>query len=311
MKVILLLLLLLLGCQPVVESTDPKDAAASDPEAREVRVATWNVRNLFDAVDDRYHDEVPSKKEYQATLREKRAVVEALDADFLALQEVETVKVLEELNQGLSRPYPHVGLIEGNDQMRGIDVAFLSRLPVKAVRSHRDHDLPDLEGISPHHPFSRDCLEVDLDTEPKMILLVNHLKSQKGKEVKKSATKRRAQSQGVVEIATELEALEPGVAIVVLGDLNDRPGSWAVEPLFQAFHDPFQGLAREQRITHRYRKDGSALDHILLNPRAQEVASKPRVWQGLARETSDHDPVSLQFSLRFAAPTQEARTWTK
>lgn len=268
------------------------------------------MRNLFDAVDHRYQDDVLTPDQLRKKLAETKAVLEALDGDFVALQEVENIEVLQELNQGLDRPYPQLGLIEGNDQMRGIDVAFLSRLPVKAVRSHREHDLPDLEGISARHPFSRDCLEVELDCQPPLLLLVNHLKSQKGKEIKKSATKRRAQSEGVVEIAQELMALQPEAGVVVLGDLNDRPDSWAVEPLFQAFHDPFEGLSREQRITHRYRKDGSALDHILLSPRAREVASLPRVWQGLARDTSDHDPVSLHFLVKFN-PQVEARIWTE
>jgi endonuclease/exonuclease/phosphatase family metal-dependent hydrolase len=279
---------------------------ANPSELAYFRLASWNVRNLFDDVDDPYYDETPNTQEYQAKLRELVVVIDEVEADFLALQEVENLASLSAANSLLRNPYPQVGLIEGNDQMRGIDVAFLSRLPVKEVISHADFNLPAQAGEQRTHRFSRDCLEVRLDTEPSVVVLINHFKSARG-DAKKSAQKRRAQAEGVVRIAS---TIEPEEAVFIVGDLNGRPDEWALEPLFQQFQDPFAGLPPETRITHRYKKGGSALDHILLDPEAAKISSNARIWSDIARETSDHNPVSVELSLGKAMQAP-AKVWAE
>ena len=299
-----LFLVVAYGCAPVktVQAQAPEKSTGAVPASDYFRLATWNVRNLFDDIDDPYHDETPNTQEYQAKLRELVAVIEEVEADFIALQEVENLASLSEMNSMLANPYPQVGLIEGNDQMRGIDVAFLSRMPVKEVISHAALDLPVQAGEQRTHRFSRDCLEVRLDTEPSVVILINHFKSARG-DAKKSAQKRRAQAEGVVQIAS---AIAPQEAVFIVGDLNGRQDEWALEPLFQQFQDPFAGLPPETRITHRYKKGGSALDHILLDPEAANLSSNARIWSDVARDTSDHNPVSVELSLGkvVQAPTK-------
>ena len=299
-----LLLLSLWGCQPQASSPPPLPAStvtAQRAQGSDYRVASWNVRNLFDAVDHPNQDEVLKPKAYQAKLKELKVVVEALDADFLALQEVENLSCLEDLNRSLERPYPQMGLLEGNDRQRGIDVAFLSRLPVAEVRSHAEHVLPSHPDTPKRYHFSRDCLEVQLAILPPVTLLVNHLKSSRGGS-KRSAAKRRVQALGVVEIAAVVENPEGG-CLVILGDLNDRQDSWSLEPLFEKFYDAFEKVPAAQRVTHRWRKGGSALDHILLDEDGRKISGEARIWRDLARQTSDHDPVSVQMTL---APLQPA-----
>ncbi|MFA5507258.1 MAG: endonuclease/exonuclease/phosphatase family protein [Vulcanimicrobiota bacterium] len=289
---LLILVLLLAGCVPPARGEVPTEETRAT-EGQYYRVVTWNVRNLFDDVDHPYQDETPSSAEYQQKLRELAAVLDEVDADFIALQEVENLPALSALNELLQNPYPQIGLLEGNDQIRGIDVAFLSRLPVREVVSHASMDLPKQPGDNHNHHFSRDCLEVRLEVDPPVILLINHFKSARG-DAKKSSRKRRAQAEGVLAIA---RSLPTEAAVLVLGDLNGRPDEWALEPLFQTFTDPFEGLPREARITHRYRKGGSALDHILLDPEAAKVATSARIWSEPARQTSDHNPVSVEVKL--------------
>ena len=298
MRILLpLILLVLSGCTPreVAQAQTPESTvvAGAPADSSYYRLASWNVRNLFDDVDDPYRDETPSTEEYQSKLRELAKVIGEVDADFIALQEVENLASLSEVNSLLGKPYPQVGLVEGNDQIRGIDVAFLSRLPVKEVMSHAALDLPVQAGEQRTHRFSRDCLEVRLDTEPSVVVLINHFKSARG-DAKKSAQKRRAQAEGVVQIAS---TIAPEEAVFIVGDLNGRQDEWALEPLFQQFQDPFAGLPPETRITHRYKKGGSALDHILLDPEATKLSSNARIWSDVARETSDHNPVSVELSL--------------
>lgn len=311
--IVLLFFLSCCGCERPLSKPSSAPVVNSTPLARRVpgsdlRVASWNVRNFFDAVDDPNDDEVLKPEAYVAKLREMKVVLEALDADFLALQEVEKLQCLRDLNGQLDKPYPQLGLIEGNDTRRGIDVAFMSRIPVAAVYSHADFVLPAHPDTPSRYHFSRDCLEVQLDTQPPTTVLVNHFKSSRGNS-KKAAAKRYVQAQGAVELAAEVDYPE-GRAMVLVGDLNDRQDSWSLEPLFQSFKDAFAQLPKEQRVTHRWRKGGSAIDHILLDEDAAKVSGAPKIWKDLGKQTSDHDPVSIQMTL---SPNAEStvRVWDK
>lgn len=274
-----------------------------------VRLATWNVANLFDTVDDPIDDTVLSPAAFQKKTGQVAAVLETLDCDFVALEEVEDLQCLTAVNDRLLHPYPQLGLIEGNDQDRGIDVAFLSRLPVSAVISHRHDDLPDEPGISRHYKFSRDCLEVVLDTQPPVTVLVNHFKSQLGSK-KDAAAKRHAQSGGVVRIAGEIATRRPQGLELVMGDLNDRPGSWSLQPLTEPFVDVFEGIPESSRASHRSKHGRTALDHILISPDGLARVDKARVYQDLGKPTSDHDPVAVTIRLDTKPTRPVARVYS-
>jgi endonuclease/exonuclease/phosphatase family metal-dependent hydrolase len=299
------------SCAPLASDPTQGRPHASHPTGSvPLRLAVWNVANLFDTVDDPYNDPVLSLPEYENKLRQVAAVVEALEGDFVGLVEVENLACLQALNQTLPTPYPQLGLIEGNDTQRGIDVAFLSRVPVARVVSHRDHDLPDAPGVSSNYRFSRDCLEVVLDTEPPVTLLLNHLKSQLGGK-KESAAKRHVQAQGIVEIAQTVAEQRPQGVEVVLGDLNDRPDSWSLEPVMKTFVDPFANWSQAERATHRSRHGATPLDYILVSHKGQRRAQEPKVWQGLGKKTSDHDPVSLVLRLDDVPARAEPKSWSQ
>lgn len=310
--VVFLLLLGLCGCQtqsPAPVKETPHKHTGESAQVGDYRFASWNVRNLFDTVDDPNSDEVLTPERYKEKLQELAGVIDEINPDFIGLQEVENVGTLKELNSVLARPFPQGGLIEGNDKQRGIDVAFLSRIPVERVISHADHVLPTHPDTPPRYHFSRDCLEVQLKTVPPTTVLVNHLKSQRG-DAKKSAAKRYVQAEGILEVATKAD--EPvSRAIVVLGDLNDREDSWALEPVFKRFNDAFEGMPKSERYTHRYRKENSALDHILLDADAKKIAGKSKIWKEIARQTSDHSPVSVQMSLKAAKEKPGEKFWTR
>lgn len=275
-----------------------------------VLMVAWNVANLFDDEDAPYHDTVLSPEDFSRKVDEVASVLGTLDADFVALEEVENLACLTALNSRLVTPYPQLGLLEGNDRDRGIDVAFLSRIPVSRVISHRDHDLPDEPGISRRYKFSRDCLEVVLDTSPPVTVLVNHFKSQLGSK-KDAAAKRHAQSGGVVAIAAEIAARRPEGLELVMGDLNDDPRSWSLEPLFQVFVDVFDGWPEKLRGSHRSRHGRSSLDHILISADGVARVERAYVYQDLGKPTSDHDPVGLTLRLDQAPSAAPARCWSE
>ncbi len=287
---------------PVVSETTSGNAT--------LKVAAWNVENFFDTVDDPYKDDVPSRAKQAAKVEKMAGVLKTLEADFVALEEVENIDSLRQLNESLHRPYPQLGLIEGNDTIRGIDVAFLSRVPVSRVVSHRERLLPKGKGVPRGYKFSRDCLEVGLATSPPITLFINHLKAQTGNK-KDSANKRRAQAIAVAQIVAEVSERYPEGVEVVLGDLNDEPKSWSLEPLQADLVDVFEGWPSNLRTTHRSRQGGSILDHILVSPDAEPRLGEAKVWQNLAKGTSDHDPVSLEILFDKAPVSPEQREWSK
>lgn len=158
------LAVLLAACAP---EAPPADDVSTMPAVEAVTIMTFNVENLFDTRDDPGKDdrtylpiEMKRTEEHRTacaeiereTWREQclswdwndeivrrklQAVADAIlqvengrGPDIVALQEVENMNILERLSTEYlpAADYEPV-LIEGDDE-RGIDVAFLSRLPL-------------------------------------------------------------------------------------------------------------------------------------------------------------------------------------
>ena len=271
---------------------------AAWPQPRRIRLATWNVYNFFDCVDDRYADQVPTAEQVDKKIAKLSQGLNLIQADAIALQEVEKLPLLQRLARASG--YRYAILVEGNDTARGIDIGFLSKLKVSGYASHKNDRLPYVEGASLDTRFSRDCLEVHLSTPTPLIVLANHFKSKVGKD-KRSAAKRRAQAMRVAELVGQLEDHYPGQRLVVLGDLNDCLESWPLEPLAQSgLLDPFAALSPERRYTHKHRGQGIALDQILVSPQLSPhiVAGSARVGDDkVFRRASDHRPMWIDLEL--------------
>lgn len=209
-------------------------------------------------------------------------VIAEVAADVLAVIEAESRPVLkafqtfmaEKLN--LPETYRHLMIIDGNDD-RGIDVGLASRdgFPIGTVRSHVDDLKPDGFPV-----FSRDCPEYEITTPSgaKVMVLPNHFKSKFGGNDPVSRAKRLAQSNAVVSFYNRLRA-EGVDNIVVLGDLNDTPGSAELAPLLQqtdlkdaSDHPNFTDFEFNVQNGHRgigtydLGNDGSKIDYLLLSP---------------------------------------------
>ncbi len=199
-------------------------------------------------------------------------VITDVNADILGVVEAESRVALKRftdaaLIDGSTARYPHVMLIDGNDD-RGIDVGVISKagFPLGTVRSHVD-DVVASEGL-----FSRDCPEYEVLTPggERLVVLINHLKSKGyGKQSDSNALRRR-QAAKVAEIYQRLIA-EGADNIAVLGDLNDIPTSAPLAPLL---HD----TDLRDISTHPNSDDGGRpgtyangtksgkIDYVLLSP---------------------------------------------
>lgn len=201
-----------------------------------LRLATFNCENLFArfkfnknidpakvsksgfTVNDAHFDFLK-----EAEKRLTAEAIAAVDADVIALQEVENLDVLKRFRSDhlASKKYVYAMLIDGNDP-RKIDVAVLSRYPITRARSHQ-HLRKGNSFI-----FSRDCLEVDVEVGGKTLtLFVNHLKSMLDKRDRKNGrkntrVKRLLQSNTILDIVRTRFGGTPGVSPwVILGDFND------------------------------------------------------------------------------------------
>jgi endonuclease/exonuclease/phosphatase family metal-dependent hydrolase len=265
--------------------------------------------------------------------RQQRAIasrIDAMNADVLAVQEVENRDTLREFNRTfLAKPYPHEVLIEGNDP-RFIDVGLLSRLPVANVTSHRFELHPDRETPV----FGRDLLQVDLYDPTRrrrlFTIFVNHLKSKfipffrQDRDEAGAANDllRRQQAETIARIVSA--HTRPRSRFIVLGDLNDSPDAQPLAPLpgDLGLADALIDVVESQpspavtnpddrpgtvRWTSRFSRANEPdafelFDQIWLSPSLAprivhaQIERRPRWGASSAGVGSDHDPVWIRLT---------------
>src|SRR5262245_54071559 len=224
-----------------------------------VRITTFNVENLFNRYalldepwDNRNYEKmvmavglvsVASREgdlvSYSTTEIQRNNTAQAiLDSrpDILVVQEVENLYTLRNFNeQYLDNYFDRMVLIDGNDP-RGIDVGLLLREGfdgrIVGMRSHVDEAVPgarvrrssvrNFGYLAKGALFSRDCLEIDIAIQDKLLtLLTNHFKAQDDEPG--SVKRRRSQAERVAKLVQE--SVGAGRVPVVLGDLNVPPAA--------------------------------------------------------------------------------------
>jgi len=203
--------------------------------------------------------------------------------DVVILQEVESLIALRTFNEEKLDAYYNNALLIDSRDLRQIDVGVLSRLPILSTRTHVDDHDPQ---STADQLFSRDCLEVtfELPNDRRLTIFVNHLKSKFiGRDAntpakrlaakKRNDAKRKRQGRAIVRL---LKERFPAPAwnhelFMVVGDLNDEPGSASMEPVVtnSGLENAIERIPNEaDRWTHWYRGANTAgqLDYLLLSP---------------------------------------------
>lgn len=268
-----------------------------DPKPRTpgtIRVATFNIENLFDDKDDPKLTGSGDDKDMTKPRADRAAAAAAIrrvDADVLALQEVESLEALlwfrDEFLKDMG--YVHVQSIDAGDG-RGIEQSVLSRYPLSDAKVYNRMKLggrqPDRWGNNPNSEagspfeFKRSPMQVTVTVpsssvgellakagttqaraeDYKITLFVCHLKS--GREFDEQ---RGAEAKGVISLVQALEKEKPGANVLILGDFNATLNQPALQHFVQAgmpsiFND--RQPRDPQTMTHT---TGRCIDHIYYN----------------------------------------------
>jgi endonuclease/exonuclease/phosphatase family metal-dependent hydrolase len=322
-----------------------------------VRVGTFNLNNLFSRFNFQGEvSNIPSEetggitltfdqgqfsvrtftgrlvraKDPTDTIEIARRIKEVINADVLAVQEIEHIEILKQFNrEHLDNLYPHVALVEGNDS-RLIDVGILSKLPIGAIVSHQTAVHPDEPNS---RVFSRDLLQVEIlaNNGDKLFTLYNtHLKSHyvpfwedQAQGAIDANNLRKRQAETISRILSWIE--RPTSRFVLTGDMNDPPDSIFLAPMLTVNNQPLvnslenpeetrpakpetpgQGPGPQSRAwTHRFNPPGPTfpryelLDHIWVSQSLAERFSNPRIDRRTKHngDGSDHDPAWIDLDV--------------
>lgn len=257
-----------------------------------LRIACYNVENLFDNHDDPYRPDEGTSPKSRADRAVLARTIDKLDADVLGLCEVENREVVLELNAMLAKPYAFVEVVQSNDR-RGIDCALLSRVQLRRSTLHRYWPL---EGA---RSFARDLVIHELEVAPGERLLVApmHFKSKRsGKNDPQSKKWRGAEARAVVEVLREMRARGNNTPFVLLGDLNDTPDAETLAPLFAAMKDASQGIPSADRWSYEWSGKKQQIDYVLYDSGDKELRVRSARFLHDAQSASDHAPLVVEFA---------------
>ena len=209
---LLAVILALFGC------IDHESEKAADN--RSLIMMTWNVNNLFDGKDD--GNEYPeflqsagwSAEKYLGRINSVSAAIEKIEPlpDIVMLQEIESLKILEDLASVMSAGYSWSHF--ANNPGAALGVGILSRVPILEAKAHSI----TVGGETTPRPV----LEAKMQAgEGEFVIFVCHWKSKLGgDEVTENV--RKASARVILRRIRELREKEPDTGVIVAGDLNEN-----------------------------------------------------------------------------------------
>jgi endonuclease/exonuclease/phosphatase family metal-dependent hydrolase len=309
---VVLAALLLVGCQRsgaliesevLTTSAAPKAVAAGEP--KQVRIVSWNLEHFVDPYDDPYVDnerEDGSALKPAEQLADLAEAIRLIDADVLALQEVESdraVKLfLDSHVQG--HTYKYYACVPATEWYQNVVIA--SSLPIGTIFSLREREMTSTTGSTRSDINNRLAGAEILGPGDSRFLLANvHLKAGGGADNQEWRT---LQVGLVKEFFAQQDLTAAGLPMLLVGDLNMAPANpefatLAAEPV------PLTSPFAEWNFppTHPSEAPTRSIDHIFMNddmaafyvPDSAAVAL-PITADRLSK-ISDHLPVVATFAI--------------
>ena len=255
-----------------------------------LKIATYNVENLFDLQKSghEYTEYIPNTRSqwnarnYDIKLKNIAKVIKEIDADIIALEEIESLQALKDLRFELKRSGLYYQYFKiANYKQTTIKVAILSKIPFVST-----HEI----AVQSSYRY-RNILEAKFTIKNKeLYLLVNHWKAKSGPE-----SMRIVSAKKVLKRVNEL-GLDKN--IIVLGDfnshyeeyltfkrkrrLNDTNGITGINDILGTkehtktayytrldkgeFYNLWYDAEKEKRYSYIFRGKKEALDNILISP---------------------------------------------
>lgn len=257
----------------------------------EVKIATYNVENLFDMNYDgtEYEEYIPNgdwgwtDEMYRAKLHNTATVIREIGADIIGLQEIESETALKDLKAEINRQgfyYPYYAFAKTRNS--AVNVALLSRYPIQSALKHPIN----------YSGKYRDILEAKIIIDGKPLrIFVNHWKSKSGPESERIACAKR-----LLQRLNELPKDDP---YILVGDfnshyeehktflksrkLNNTDGITGINHILHTIDEEgnpityealkntqgsrynlWYDLDKEKRWSHQFRGHGEGLDNIII-----------------------------------------------
>ena len=216
-------------------------------------IASYNVENLFDLQKSgyEYKEYIPNtssnwnKKTYNIKLQNISKVIEGIDADIIALQEIESYQALKDLRYTLKRKglyYPYYKIADRKNTT--IKVAILSKIPFVYNKE---------VAVTSSYKY-RNILESKFKIDGKeLYIFTNHWKAKSG-----------AESQRIISakaLLKRVRQLGHDKNIILLGDFNSD-------------YEEYIKFKRKRRHNDTSGKTG--INHILKTIKQNQRASKTK-----------------------------------
>ena len=274
----------------------PTPPTAPKLTENQISIASFNMENYFDLIDDTGDEAEPKPIALELALKQQKlaaALTQALGCPTLvAVQEVEKGVLLDELallaapDCGFTYAVTH---LESAD-VRGIDLALMSNPNFVEIESAAlmqtcttlETGVIDSNFICPARQdalFSRPPLLVEvMVAERPFTIIVNHFKSKRGGEAETAAW-RLAQANHVAGLVEAILAEDAGANIVVLGDFNDYEQSPPMLTLTENGHleNVLLRLPDETRYSFVFGGVSQLIDGILLSPALQDNVAEVHI----------------------------------
>lgn len=274
----------------------PEPATAPTLIENQISIASFNMENYFDLIDDTGDEAEPKPLELELSLKQQKlaaALTQTLNCPTLvAVQEVEKGTLLDDLAQlaapacGFTYTVTH---LESAD-VRGIDVALMSNPNVVTVQSAElkqscttlETGVSDVRLDCPAGQdvlFSRPPLLVELLVEERpFTLIVNHFKSKRGGEAE-TAPWRLAQANHVAGLVTAVLADDPEANVIVLGDFNDYEQAPPLLALAEngRLENVLLWLPDEMRYSYVFGGVSQLIDGIFVTPALQDNVAQVQI----------------------------------
>ena len=254
-----------------------------------IKIASYNVDNLFDLHKNghEYREYIPytslnwNQKNYKTKLTNLSKVIKDIDADIIALEEVESLKALKDLQYTLKRKdlYYNYYKIAGKKNTT-VKVAFLSKIPFVYAKEL---------AVTSSYKY-RNILEVKFKLGKEYLyLFIVHFKAKSGAESKRIVSAK--------VLVKRIKELGDDKNIIILGDFNshyeeykvflkkrkhnDTHGKTAINHILKTlkqqkkaslveykkgeFYNLWYDVKKSQRYSYIYRRKKEVLDNFLIS----------------------------------------------